>query len=108
MAVFPHTMMCLNHCIGSLDPLHIDKDRWRQILSEYQIDGRRVFELESASSRSDLEAVLKLADNESDPPSASATERWWLVSRARMEKLWGAATPITDDNLGHEYHALTQ
>ena len=104
MDVFPHTMMCLNNCVGSMQPLVVDKDRWRTVLSAYQIDGKPVFDTASAQGRADLEGVIALCDNERDPPPDDGTGlRWWIVNRTRMEKLWGAALPITDDNLGHEY-----
>ena len=46
LEVFPHTMMCLNNCIGSLDPLVVDKARWRQVLTAYRIDGEPLFDLD--------------------------------------------------------------
>ena len=81
-----------------------DKDRWRDILTAYQIDGKRVFDTGTAQGRADLDGVIALCDNERDPPRDDDSGfRWWIVNRQRMEKLWGTASPITDDNLGHEY-----
>lgn len=103
MKVFPHTLMCLNNCIGSNQPLEPDQARWRDILSRYQIDGKPVFDLTTEAGKNELTAVLKLTENDMDPPSESASERWWIVKRPRMERLWGHEETITDDNLGHEY-----
>jgi hypothetical protein len=103
MVVFPHTMMCLNNCVASLQPLQIDKDRWRDVLVRYRIEGKPLFDLTNPAEREALEKVLSLADRESDPMPENAPFRWWHMNRARMERLWGGAEPITDDNLGHEY-----
>jgi spermidine synthase len=104
LEVFPHTMMCLNNCIGSLDPLVVDKARWRHVLMAYRIDGQPLFDLESPGGRAELDGVLALCDREQAPPPDDFRGlRWWIVSRDRMQQLWASAVPITDDNLGHEY-----
>jgi spermidine synthase len=100
MDVFPHTMMCLNNCIGSVSPLQLSKDRWRDVLLAYQIDQRPAIDLTRPDSQSSLESILRLLDNEEDPANGSW---WYVVHRELMQKLWGSAAPITDDNLGHEY-----
>jgi spermidine synthase len=103
MEVFPHTMMCLNNCIGSLDPLVPNKDRWRDALSRYKINGTLLYDLSKPDEVAKMEKVLTLVDRESDPMPQGADFRWWHVARPRMERLWGNEIAITDDNLGHEY-----
>ncbi|MBP7948176.1 MAG: methyltransferase domain-containing protein [Verrucomicrobiales bacterium] len=103
MEVFPHTMMCLNNCIGANVPLVPDKEHWRKVLTAYRIDGRPLYDLTTEKDRSDLEKVLSICDREADPMPEDAAFRWWIVNRQRMERLWGGERPITDDNLGHEY-----
>ncbi len=126
MEVFPHTMMVMNNCIGSNEPLLVDKERWRRVLTEYQKDklvytlkpgtgpGRLsgphlekapLFDVESADGRAELEKVLSICDRDMDPPADDLPEevRWWIVTGERMKRLWGHERPITDDNLGHEY-----
>ncbi len=103
MTVFPHTVMCLNNCTASMQPIEVDKERWRRVLSEYKVDGKRVFDLTSEKGRADLDGVVRICDNDRDPMPDGAPDRWWITTRPRMEKLWGGAEVITDDNLGHEY-----
>jgi hypothetical protein len=104
LEVFPHTLMCLNNCVGSIEPLVVDKERWRKTLAGYRIEGVPVFDLSTAAGRTELDAVVSLCDREQDPPADDDRGfRWWIVGRERMERLWGGARPITDDNLGHEY-----
>jgi predicted membrane-bound spermidine synthase len=95
MAVFPHTIMVLNNCVGSNAPLVIDRDRWRSILSSYRIDGRPSFDLATVTGRADLERMLAVAD----PDDRSGS----LMDRPAMEAAYGNAMLITDDNLGEEY-----
>ncbi len=103
MVVFPHTMMCLNNCIASNQPLEPDAAHWRDVLGRYQIEGRPVFDLTTAAGQTELAAVVQLAANDRNPQPETDSDRWWIVREARMHQLWDAAQPITDDNLGHEY-----
>jgi predicted membrane-bound spermidine synthase len=103
MVVFPHTMMCLNNCIGSMQPLQPDAARWRAVLSAYKIEGKPVFDLTTETGRNEMEAVLKLTQNDRDPQPEGDADRWWISLEPRMHQLYDAAEPITDDNLGHEY-----
>jgi spermidine synthase len=98
--VFPHTMMCLNNCVASNEPLTPNRERWQQVLSTYQIEGRPVFDLSGDQGKADLGGVLALIENEGDEDSH---HQWWIMSRERMEKVCEGQRPITDDNLGHEY-----
>ena len=100
LEVFPYTMMCLNNCIGSNQPLIPHKDRWRQVLTDYRINGQPLYDLQTADGKAQLDGVLQLLDNEGDPESF---HKWWISSRERMERLCEGQIPITDDNLGHEY-----
>ena len=95
LAVFPHTMMVSNNCVGSDAPLLIDQARWRRILSTYRIDDRPVFDLSSETGRKELEQMLWVANP--DNPSGS------LMFRPALETNYGTAKLITDDNLGEEY-----
>ena len=103
MVVFPHTMMCLNNCIASNQPLVVNAARWREVLSAYKIEGKPVFDLTTEAGKTEMEAVLKLAENDRDPQPEGDPDRWWIVLEPRMHKLWDSYEPITDDNLGHEY-----
>jgi len=100
VSVFPHTMMISNHCLASNDPLEWNVDRWRQVLTQYRIDGQPVFNPADPARMAELEAVLgfhqqqRLFHNESP--------RCWM-DRSQMQEAWGHETVITDDNLGHEY-----
>ena len=100
MEVFPHTMLAINNCIGSLQPLKFDKERWRHILEAYRIDGAPVFDLTRDEGRKQLEHTLSFLDRQGDQPDGS---EWRWLSREQMQTKWKNERLITDDNLGHEY-----
>jgi spermidine synthase len=101
MTVFPHTMMLGNNCIASLSPLVIDPERWRRVLRDYRIDGHPVYDLNTPDGQAGLEEMISLVTN----PTAFAAN---IQTRDQMEKLYGTAEIITDDNLGHEYKFTLQ
>jgi spermidine synthase len=99
LAVFPHTMMVMNNCVGSMEPLIADYARWRQILEEYQIDGRPLFKLPEESAT--LEKILAFGQ-----PGSARHGLWRTIDRVEMEKRYGGAEIITDRNLGEEYRSV--
>jgi len=94
MEVFPHTMMVMNHCLASNAPLEPNRDRWQKILADYRIDGQPVIAADQ------IEATLDFLTQEALPEPGHMS-RW--CRREAMQKAWGDAQLITDDNLGHEY-----
>jgi spermidine synthase len=100
MAVFPHTMMVMNHCLASNEPLRIDATHWQQMLSRYRINEEPLFDLQADSGKRALEEVLSFVEQKR-PFTREAP--WCWMDRAMMEEVFGSAAVITDDNLGHEY-----
>lgn len=100
MEVFPHTMMAINNCIGSLKPIQIDKDRWRRVLEAYRIDGAPVFDLTNDAGRQQFEHTLSFLERHGDQ---SGGNEWRWLDRDQMTAKWHDERIITDDNLGHEY-----
>lgn len=97
MAVFPHTLLLANCCIGSLTPLLPNRERWAQTLRDYRIDGRPVFDLAIPEGRQDLEKTVSLLDAGTNQPTR-------VMYRPEMQDKFGSAALITDDNLGDEYY----
>jgi spermidine synthase len=94
MAVFPHTIMVMNHCLASNTPLEPNRERWQKILADYRIDGQPVIAADQ------IESVLTFLDSETLPAPGNM---WHWCRRETMQTAWGDAKIITDDNLGHEY-----
>lgn len=100
MIVFPHTMMVMNFCAGSNQPLVPDAARWRSVLERWFIDDKPLFDLSSEAGREELEKIVRFADYEGP---WNQDHRWRWMNRQRMEALFIDAEIITDDNLGHEF-----
>lgn len=83
LAVFPHAWRIENCMVVSDAPLRRDLARWRRILADYAIDGRRVLAGPAA-----VEGVL-------------ARARW--ADRAELEEHTRDARVITDDNMATEW-----
>lgn len=96
VAAFPYALRIANFLAVSNSPLTLDKNRWRTALTNYQIDGRPVFDLSNPLHRARLDAVLHLAD-ELDVPNGM------LESRASMQRRLKGVRLITDDNMGTEW-----
>lgn len=96
MEVFPHTIMVGNNCVGSVDPITIDTARWRSSLAQYRIDGRPVFDFGKPSHVKEFERMTAFED-------ISPSNQSYLQKRDEMQRLYGSAVVITDDNMGDEY-----
>lgn len=94
MAVFPHTLMVMNHCLASNAPLEPNRESWKKNLAAYRIDGQPVI------APDQIEPVLDFLNGEALPVPGNMSH--WC-RRPAMQSAWGDAKIITDDNLGHEY-----
>ncbi len=99
MAVFPHTLMVMNNCVGSMEPLVIDRARWRDVLERYEIDGERLFEPPAGPDL--LNEILTFGETRK-----YVRAHWFMRERKQMEERYGKAVIITDDNLGEEYRSI--
>lgn len=93
LEVFPHVNMVVNTMVVSDAPLTVDRDRWRDVLSRYVIDGTPVFELPRDTSR--LSEVVDMPFGGDDPI------RLW--TRAQLERHTAGARVVTDDNMVTEW-----
>ena len=94
--VFPHALRVANFLAVSDSPFTLDKNRWRTVLTNYQIDGRRILDLSDPLQRTRFEGILHLADT-LDVPGQELESRSSLLNRYKSARL------ITDDNMGTEW-----
>jgi spermidine synthase len=98
LAVFPHAIRFATFMAGSESPIVPNRDRWRQVLSSYRIEGRPVFDLSRPEHRESLEELLVILDTyrpKVDQTSLETAESVWR----RTEGL----RIITDNNMGTEW-----
>jgi hypothetical protein len=96
MSVFPYSLRVSSFIAVSDSPFDLDKERWRNALRNYTIDGHRVFDLSLPLDQQRLEQVLSVADQSTDPHRASE-------SRAHMMRRLANVPIISDDNMGTEW-----
>jgi hypothetical protein len=94
--VFPYALRIHSFVAVSDSPIMLDKKRWRTTLTNYQIDGRPVFDLAKPDQRARLEEILHMAD-ELDVPGGLIESRDSILRRFKGVRL------ITDDNMGTEW-----
>jgi len=98
--VFPYSLRIFNFLAASDRPINFDKERWRAALAAYRIDGRAVLDLGREVDRSQLDAILSLADTLSDD---DVTKPVRIESGDTIRKRLRDARLITDDNMGTEW-----
>jgi predicted membrane-bound spermidine synthase len=96
LSVFPFGLRIANFLAVSDSPFTLDKDRWKEALTDYQIDGRPVFNLAIPHHQERLDEVLHVADQRDDPNGI-------YESQASMVRRLSGFPIITDDNMGTEW-----
>jgi spermidine synthase len=86
-------------CLAVSDsPIVLDKQRWFSVLSQYQIDGKRMFDPNNPKGSKVLAAYNVFADTVRNPVGLLSLED----GRALADRL-GRRHVITDDNMGAEW-----
>ncbi len=93
---FPYALRVSNFLAVSDSPFTLDKNRWKNILDRYRIDGRTVFDPKDPAAQAAEAQLLHLAD-ELDSPKGRLESRASLLKRVKGVRL------ITDDNMGTEW-----
>lgn len=99
----PHALRFTNHMVVSNSPIAVDFDRWRSVLVDYTIHGKRVLTPGSASD----EAVLaRLMGFRGEPTPPLGTKGKTLESCPEILARTEGMTAYTDDNMGTEWRRL--
>jgi spermidine synthase len=96
VSVFPYALRFSSFLAVSDQPFSLDENRSRSALTNFQIDGRPVFDQTSPAQRAKMDEVLHLAD-QLDAPNGQMESRSSLVNKLRYVPV------ITDDNMGTEW-----
>ena len=97
--VFPHVVRIINNMVVSDAPLIPDRERWRRVLLEYEIDGNPVLNIEQQADRKRLDRILGMIDgiHAENPPWWGMETRRSILERTETLKL------VTDNNMGTEW-----
>jgi spermidine synthase len=100
VTVFPYALRVMNFLAVSDTPIVVDKTRWRNVLADYRIEGKPVFDPSRARDRGRFEEILGLADTLGGRQTKEPMTMEYAESmRARIHD----ARVITDDNMGTEW-----
>jgi spermidine synthase len=97
--VFPFGMRLMNFMAVSDTPLRLDADRWRDVLENYKIDDKPVFDLSQELSRRRLGEMLSITAT----MDRSAEIGFSLESANHIRARAAGVRVITDDNMGTEW-----
>src|SRR5262249_8332672 len=98
LQVFPHGLRVANFLSVSDSPIELDKTRLLNLIRQYQIDGKLMFDPADPRTPTALAAYAALADSIHEPPRNVGLEDGEL-----MLKRIGRRHVITDDNMGAEW-----
>lgn len=98
LAVYPFVLRLYNFIAASNEPINIDKQRWKAVLSNYTIDNKKVIDLNKSTHKKYLKTLLNIM----------GSIKPWVCSRIIESKeslLFSTknAKIITDDNMGEEW-----
>jgi spermidine synthase len=98
--VYPYALRVINFLAVSDSPIRVDKDRWKSVLENYQIEGKPVFDFTRPYDRKRFAEILSMADTvESHEPEALMAMEYAGTIRERFR----GRRLITDDNMGTEW-----
>lgn len=97
--VFPYGMRVLNFMVVSDAPLQLNAKHWADVLLQYRIDGKLVFDLSQEQHRQRLGEVLSLpmTMDKKLPTAFTLESADHIRGRTRQARI------ITDDNMGTEW-----
>jgi spermidine synthase len=99
LSVFPFGMRVGSCMVVSDTPLQLDAKRWLDVLSDYRIDGKPVFDLSQEQDRRRLREVMAMATAIDRDVAGPVT----LESADHIRARTRGARVITDDNMGAEW-----
>ncbi|HEX4861264.1 MAG TPA: fused MFS/spermidine synthase [Rhizomicrobium sp.] len=100
-AGFRHGYRLFNFMLVANDPIAVDPQHWRGVLTAYRIDGRPVFDSARKSDAALLARVLTLAPYATTPRQPAADQP--IETCASVLGRTTAQRLITDDNMGTEW-----
>jgi len=98
-ARFPYAFRLGGLLAVSDSPIRIDKERWRNTLLSYRLDGKPIFDPALAEDRDILAGILQIADTL--PGNSYKSEG--METRENILRRTQGQTVITDDNMGTEW-----
>jgi predicted membrane-bound spermidine synthase len=100
LAVFPYALRVYNAVALSDSPLVFDRERWKSVLLNYTIDGKRVVDANNPAQMKRLDGIVNVADG---PPLVGEGESIEGNDEMRRRLRDRRSVIVTDDNMGLEW-----
>jgi spermidine synthase len=98
ISVFPYGYRVMNCLAVSDAPIQFDKERWRQFMEPFQLEGHRLFDRRKPDEDAALDRLLAMADDLNGPDAREGFEtHQHLLQRMPDEPI------LTDDNMLTEW-----
>jgi spermidine synthase len=97
LAVYPYALRFVNCIAVSDSPLVFDRERWREVLLNYVIDGKRVIDASDPTQLNKLDEIVEIPEDPTGRKPNSVENNDQLRKRLKNRKI------ITDDNMGLEW-----
>jgi spermidine synthase len=98
LAVYPYVLRVVNFVAVSDAPVSLDKKIWKDLLTDYSLDGEKIFDLTKTEDQAALDALVGFADTVHRPP-----EYYGLEDRESLVSTMASGRVITDDNMACEW-----
>jgi spermidine synthase len=99
MTAFPYGLRIINFVAVSDSPFSLDKDRWRDLLAHYTINGKACIDTTTEGGQQLMDELVDMPDTMRLAP----VQGWGMESRASILARTDAAKIITDDNMVPEF-----
>jgi predicted membrane-bound spermidine synthase len=99
--VFPYGLRVVNFLVVSDSPVQLDTSHWIDVLRQYKIDDRYLFNLSAALDQRTLAEYLQFANSVNLPP-----EQFGLEGDASLRANYTRERVITDNNMGREWELV--
>jgi spermidine synthase len=100
LTTFPYALRIVNFAAVSDAPLSLDKDRWKELLQTYELDGQRILDTSKPEDKAAFDALVGFADTVARP-----YEDYGIEGRDSLLARMSDGTVITDDNMACEWRA---
>ncbi len=99
MTAYPYGLRIINFVAVSDSPFSLDKDRWRDLLAHYTINGRACIDTSTEHGQKLLDELVAMPDT----MAFNHVQGWGMESRQSILARTEAAKLITDDNMVPEF-----
>lgn len=101
--VFPYSIRFVNFVFVADSPFQLDSERWKQVLTNYQIDGEKVLDLSRAPDMAKLKEILALPSTMANTGTDLSSPFISMEDGSSLRRRYAGLRLVTDDNMAAEW-----